>query len=130
MSANPAAVAWIAAILRKHLTGEGAEQVVQRVAAEIGAALDPSVQTARGRHARLGGEGRPGELPDRIFALLMDGAPRTVDEICGVVATDGISRKQVYNGLGYLIRRREIERLGHARYRARSEASGPAGATA
>lgn len=130
MSADPTAVARIAAILSKHLTGEGAEQVVQRAAAEIGAALAPSEGATHARHVRLGGGGRLGELPDRIFALLMDGTPRTVNEICGVVATDGVTRKQVYNGLGYLIRRREIERLGHARYRARPEVPGPAGAAA
>lgn len=129
MSADPAMVARIAVILRKHLEGERAERIA-RAAAEIGEALAPSETAAQARHARLGRAGRTGELPDRIFALLMDGEPRTAAEICAVLATDGVTRKQVYSGLGYLIRRREIERLGHARYQARRQASGPAEAAA
>lgn len=122
MPADPRVVARIATILRKHLEGEGSERIA-RVAAEIGDALAPAETATQARHLRLGAAGRTGELPDRIFALLMDGVPRTVAEICGAVATDGVKRKQVYSGLGYLIRRREIERLGHARYRARPRVS-------
>ena len=129
MSADPRLVARIATILRRHLEGAGAERIT-RAAAEIADAVSPHGVTVHARQARLGEVGRTGELPDRIFALMMDGAPRTVAEICAVLATDGVSRKQVYNGLGYLIRRQEIERLGHARYQARRQASGPAEAAA
>ncbi len=129
MPADPRVVAQIAAILRRHLEREGPERIAQ-VAVEIADAVAPRGVTVQARQARLGEVGRTGELPDRIFALMMDGAPRTVAEICAVLATDGVSRKQVYNGLGYLIRRQEIERLGHARYQARRQASGPAEAAA
>ncbi|MFC6777195.1 hypothetical protein [Methylobacterium gregans] len=122
-------VARIAAILRPHLEGKRPERIAQ-VAVEIADAVAPCGVTLQARQARLGQVGRTGELPDRIFALMMDGAPRTVAEICSVLATDGVTRKQVYNGLGYLIRRHEIERLGHARYQAQRQASGPVEAAA
>lgn len=96
------------------LTLAGGRRIAMYLGAPHGDA-DPTLRQAR--ESRLGPSARLGKLPDKLFSVMLDGAPREVMDLVRLAEPEA-TRKQVYNALGYMARHGYVERLRYGTYRA------------